>query len=142
MRAEHYRQKKKCEACGVEFQASRAHARSCSPTCKKRLQRGSKCRRTHLAGGRSRLDQLAGNVPFVAAGDKGTKSPSWIFETFTQGLEVYWSRPGEAIPRPCKVNWNCEVGDICKYWISQGLERVPVEDLTSTFCANWENLAW
>ena len=31
-----------CQACGRSFWAARSDARSCGPTCKKRLQRGSK----------------------------------------------------------------------------------------------------
>ncbi len=107
---------KVCEACGRSYMAARSDSRSCGPTCKKALQRGSKTRRVNLAGGGWRAESRlihAGHVPFIAAAIKAaTPTPAEFRANYSQGhLVTFIAGPGGW--RPGRINWHSQAGQEC-----------------------------
>lgn len=124
MRKEHYSAGFICQSCGGSFQASRSHAKTCGPVCKKRLQRGVD--REGLGrrlGERRKKRQVSTTVPFVTAGEKGTLAQRK--EDWPHGTEVLQTWPYKMAGR---VNWYCSAADIASCY-----NGVPVSTLIGTF---------
>lgn len=94
---------KKCEICGKSFTASRSDKKTCSPTCKKRRQRGS-VREGHGGFGPLIKSQV---VPFIL------DAVPVIKRVWPQGTVVKIKHPGTQRVEPGKVDWNSKAGETC-----------------------------
>lgn len=133
-----FTQEKQCQACGRSFWAARSDARTCGPTCKKRLQRGSiysidkKQPHPGQNGSRRRIIS-AGHVPFIAA----VNLDHPLCQAWPQGQLVRFLH-GPGGWKPGRINWHSESGQACLR-SARGCTRpsdvndtwqLPVEDLT------------
>jgi hypothetical protein len=157
-----WRREKVCEFCGRSYLAARSDSRSCSPACKKALQRGSKEKRDWCR--RAPGKPSAGTVPFMAAVKQPALSPlsqleslakhprerdaprnivEALMKTWPSGTEVYY-QPDKGPRKAGRINWNTKSGRMLQHrfkccYSHVATACVPVETLIDVqvwYCGN------